>query len=91
MIRLFSYGFLSVILAIYLSSIGLSDVKIGLLFSLTLLGDVFVSMWVTTKADKFGRKRMLILGSILMAITGIIFVFCKNPIVLNYGSVNSFL
>jgi hypothetical protein len=38
-IRLFCYGFLSVILALYLEQVGLIEQQIGLLFTLTLVGD----------------------------------------------------
>ena len=51
-IRLFAYGFLSVILVLYLAEIGLSGYAIGLLLSLTLLGDVVVSLWITTVTDR---------------------------------------
>ncbi|MGZ9163526.1 MAG: MFS transporter, partial [Candidatus Deferrimicrobiaceae bacterium] len=59
-IRLFCYGFLSVILALYFARIGLPERQIGLLFTLTLAGDAGISLWLTTSADRFGRKRTLI-------------------------------
>lgn len=69
-IRLFCYGFLSVVLALYLAQVGLSEKQIGLLFTLTLAGDAGISLWLTTSADHFGRKRTLILGALLMAGAG---------------------
>ena len=72
-LRLFAYGFLSVILALYLSQLGLSEVNIGLLISLTLLGDTAVSLWITTNADRIGRQRMLIAGAALMILASVIF------------------
>jgi hypothetical protein len=47
-IRLFCYGFLSVILALYLVQVGLNEKQIGLLFTLTLAGDAAISLWLTT-------------------------------------------
>lgn len=44
-LRSFAYGFLSVILALYLSQLGLSEVNIGLLLTLTLLGDTVISLF----------------------------------------------
>ena len=70
--RLFAYGLLSVILVLYLSEVGLSDAKIGLLLTLTLLGDTAISLWITTKADRIGRRRMLILGALLMVFAGLL-------------------
>lgn len=81
-IRLFCYGFLSVVLALYLSETGLAEGQIGLLFTLTLVGDALISLWLTTSADRFGRKRTLILGALLMAGAGLVFVLTRNVILL---------
>lgn len=78
MLRLFAYGFLSVILALYLNEIGLSKINIGLLFTLTLLGDTVISLWITTNADRIGRRRMLIAGAGLMILAAAIFVTTRN-------------
>lgn len=72
-IRLFAYGFLSVILVLYLVERGLSEAEIGLLLTLTLLGDTLVSLVITTRADRWGRKRTLALGATLMATSGVVF------------------
>ena len=77
-IRLFCYGFLSVILALYLVEIGLSEAQIGLLFTLTLVGDAVITLWLTTSADRFGRKKTLMVGAILMAGAGLGFVLTQN-------------
>ena len=52
--RLFAYGFLSVVLALYLAQVGLDTRGIGLLLSLTLIGDAVISLWLTTSADRAG-------------------------------------
>jgi MFS family permease len=72
-VRLFAYGFLSVVLVLYLSAVGLSDERIGLLLMLTLLGDVAVSLWVTTQADRVGRRRMLMVGAAMMLLAAVVF------------------
>jgi MFS family permease len=76
--RLFAYGALSVALVFYLKSIGLSETNIGLLLTLTLAGDIVVSLILTTQADRIGRRRMLVAGSILMAGAGIAFASTSN-------------
>ncbi|HET9912975.1 MAG TPA: MFS transporter [Anaerolineales bacterium] len=81
-IRLFCYGFLSVVLALYLSESGFTEEQIGLLFTLTLVGDALISLGLTTSADRFGRKRTLILGALLMAGAGLAFVLTRNVILL---------
>ena len=53
-------------LALYLVQVGLDEKQIGLLFALTLAGDAVITLWLTTSADRLGRKRTLIAGSVLM-------------------------
>ncbi len=76
--RMFAYGFLSVVLVLFLKSEGLSEERIGVLLTMTLLGDVVISLWITTAADRIGRKRMLIFGAGLMAMVGIVFAVTAN-------------
>src|ERR1051326_672449 len=77
-LRLFAYGALSVVLVLYLTSLGLSESQTGLLLTLTLLGDTLVSLLLTTQADRIGRRRMLIVGAFLMAGAGAAFAFTRN-------------
>jgi len=72
-IRMFAYGFLSVVLVLYLAQLGLSESLIGLLLSLTLIGDAAISLWMTTTADRIGRRRILIAGASLMLFAGVLF------------------
>ena len=76
--RLFAYGSLSLILVFYLTNLGLSESQTGMLFTLTLLGDTAVSLYLTTRADRIGRRRMLIIGAILMAAAGLAFACTNN-------------
>src|SRR5512136_1773194 len=71
--RLFAYGFLAVVLVLYLAQAGLSETSIGLLLTLTLIGDTVISLWLTTRADRFGRRRTLIIGTLLMMFAAIFF------------------
>src|SRR5438874_10894049 len=74
-IRLFAYGALSVVLVLYLVGLGLSESETGLLLTSTLLGDTLVSLYLTTQADRIGRRRMLIVGAGLMGAAGVAFAF----------------
>jgi MFS family permease len=76
--RLFAYGSLSVILVFYLIGLGLTEPQVGLVLTLTLVGDVIVSLYLTTRADRIGRRRMLIVGSVLMAAAGLAFACTSN-------------
>jgi len=81
-VRLFCYGFLSVVLALYLAETGFSEKLIGLLFTLTLAGDAGITLWLTTHADQFGRRKTLLTGALLMVGAGAVFVVTNNIIVL---------
>lgn len=76
--RLFAYGSLSVVLVLYLNGIGLSESQTGLLLTLTLIGDTLVSLWLTTRADRIGRRRVLKIGAVLMAAAGLTFAATGN-------------
>lgn len=76
--RLFVYGFLSVVLVLYLVEVGLSETQIGLLLTLTLIGDTLISLWITTNADRIGRRRMLMLGAGLMLFAGVLFALTRS-------------
>src|ERR1700694_3789486 len=71
-VRLFAYGSLSVVLVFYLIGLGLSESQTGLLLTMTLAGDTVVSLYLTTRADRIGRRRMLIVGGARMAGAGLV-------------------
>ena len=80
--RLFAYGALAVVLVVYLTSSGLSASQTGLLLTLTLVGDTAVSLYLTTRADRLGRRRMLIVGAILMVAAGVTFAWTRDFLLL---------
>jgi predicted MFS family arabinose efflux permease len=84
---MFAYGFLSVILALYLSALGFSDAAIGVVLSLTLAGDAVVSLWLTTHADRLGRRTTLLVGAALMAASGLVFAATRNSTVLALAAI----
>ena len=73
--RMFGYGLVSIILVLYLTGVvGLDEKTSGLLMSLTLGGDILISLWMTTRADRIGRRKMLFAGAVLMMLAGLVFV-----------------
>src|ERR687888_593661 len=81
-VRTFAYGFLSVILAIYLKLIGFNDLYIGLILTVTLLNSVIFTLIASFYADRIGRRKVLIAYSALMSISGLVFFLTNNYIVL---------
>src|ERR1051325_3237734 len=54
-IRLFAYGSLSLVLVFYLTGLGFSEAQTGTLFTLTLIGDTAISLYLTTRAARRAR------------------------------------
>jgi MFS family permease len=77
-LRLFAYGFLSVVLVFYLIEIGLDEARVGLLLSLTLVGDTLISLALTTRADGAGRRLTLVVGALLMTLAGVVFALTHH-------------
>jgi MFS family permease len=86
-IRLFAYGFISVVLALYLAATGLSAAGVGAVLSATLAGDILVSLWVTVVADRVGRKKMLLLGAVLMIFAGLTFLLTTDPLLITLAAI----
>jgi MFS family permease len=82
LLRMFAYGMLGVVLVLFLVRLGFDGGDIGLLLSLTLLGDVAISLWLTAHADRWGRRKTLVVGAVLMALGGAGMALSDNFIVL---------
>jgi MFS family permease len=81
-IRLFGYGLVSIVLVLYLKQLGLADEQVGLLLTLTFIGDAAISLWITNRADRIGRRRMLMLGAGLIILAGVTFGLAKHFLLL---------
>jgi len=77
-IRTFSYGFLSMVLAIYLKLIGFDEILIGFILSATLVNSIIFNLFSSFFADRIGRKKVLIIYASLMAVSGSIFFLTEN-------------
>jgi len=77
-LRTFGYGFLSVIIAIYLRFLGFDDVHIGLLLGSTLVNSVVFTLFASFYADRIGRRKLLVIYASLMSVSGAIFAFTNN-------------
>ncbi|CDK28952.1 unnamed protein product [Kuraishia capsulata CBS 1993] len=91
MIRLYGYSGVSLILAYYLTQVGIDTAIVGFYMTCFLLGDMVVSFLLSAKADSFGRAHTHMIGSGVMAITGLIFAFSSNPTVLLVTGIVGFI
>jgi MFS family permease len=72
-LRSLAYGLLAVILGVVLGGEGFSPASIGVLITVSLLGDMTGTYLIGLFADSWGRRRTLALFALLMAGTGVIF------------------
>src|SRR5213594_3017509 len=86
-VRSFAYGFLSVILGLYLDAIGLSPSAIGTIFTAALAGGAAMTIVLTAMADSLSRKWLLMLGAVLMSLAGVAFAVTSNPILLAVAAI----
>ena len=77
-LRLLAYGLTNQVLTLFLSAIEMKEDEIGLFMTLTLIGDVVCSYILTWYADSWGRRRVLIYGSVMMLLSGIVFAYSQN-------------
>lgn len=69
-VRLFACGFIAIVLVLYLAALGYSESRVGVVLALTFLGDAVISLWLSTHADRWGRRQILLIGAALMAFGG---------------------
>jgi MFS family permease len=81
-VRTFAYGFLSVILGIYLQLIGSDEFLIGVILTTTLLNSVIFTLIASFYADRIGRRKLLVTYAALMSISGFVFAVTENYVAL---------
>src|SRR5256712_2304358 len=72
-LRSLAYGLLAVLLGVALAGEGFTPVAIGILITVSLVGDMVGTYVIGLVTDTWGRRRTLALLSLLMAGTGVIF------------------
>jgi MFS family permease len=86
-LRMFANGSAVLVLVLYLAALGFEAGAIGILLALTLLGGTLFSLVLTTRADRWGRRRVLILGGILMSLASLTFVISDSFVILVAGAI----
>jgi MFS family permease len=81
-LRAFSYGAVGLVMILYLARIGFDATSIGLLLTLSLVGNTLVSLVLTTRADAWGRRRVLFASALLMAGASLVFAATDNFLLL---------
>jgi MFS family permease len=68
----------SVILGLYLAGIGLTRTQVGYVFASALAGGALLTIVLTSVADRWGRRRVVLLSAILMALSAAGFILIRQ-------------
>ena len=77
-IRAFGDGFVSVLLPLHLTTLGLGSVQIGAIATATLVGSTVLTLLVGLVASRLGRRALLLRASALMVATGLGFALAHD-------------
>ena len=77
-LRMFSYGGIAPVFFLYLTELAFSEQSIGALLTAILLGDLVITLYLSTRADGFGRRPTLIIASLLKVLAGVAFAASSN-------------
>jgi MFS family permease len=69
-LRAFADGFVSLLLPAYLTALGFSPFRVGVIATATLIGSALLTLWVGVAAHRFGRQHLLVAAAVLMILTG---------------------
>ena len=72
-LRTFGYGYLAVILGLFLDRLGLDATQIGFLLAVAIGGSALMTIGWSLVADRFGRRRTVATMALLMTAAGLIF------------------
>lgn len=86
-LRMFAYGGAALVLGVFLYTAGNKGTQIGTFMTMSLLGNASLSYLLTLKADKIGRRRVLMIGSAMMAFAGTVFSLTKNYYLLLFAAI----
>ena len=77
-LRSFGYGYLPVVLAVFLEQIGLSPVQVGFTLAAAVAGSALMTIFWSFVADRYGRRRTVATMSILMVAGGLLFAVSNS-------------
>jgi MFS family permease len=86
LLRTFGYGYLAVVLAIYLQNVGLGATAVGALLTAAIVGSMLMTIFWSLLADRYGRRRTVATMSTLMIVGGLLFAFGTNLWVMLLGA-----
>jgi MFS family permease len=77
-LRTFAYGYLSVVLGVYLDRLGLDPTRIGIVLTSAIAGSAVMTVGWSLFADRYGRRRTISTMAVLMAVGGLAFALTDS-------------
>jgi MFS family permease len=81
-LRTFAYGYLAVVLGVYLDRLGLDPTRIGLVLTSAIAGSAVMTVGWSLFADRYGRRRTISTMALLMVAGGLLFALTDSFAVL---------
>jgi MFS family permease len=81
-LRSINYGSIAPVFFLYCLAIGFDEFRAGALLTGILVGDIVVSLYLSTNADRIGRRKVLVIGSALKVLAGVTFYLSQDFYVL---------
>jgi MFS family permease len=78
MLRTFGYGYVAVVLGLYLEQLKLNAFEIGVIFSAAMAGSAVMTIFWSFYADRYGRRKTVGTMALLMALGGLLFALTNN-------------
>ena len=85
-LRTFAYGYLAVVLGLYLDKLGMGPVEVGLVFTAAIAGSAVMTIFWSIIADRYGRRRTVATMAILMFVGGLVFALTNDFWMLMLGA-----
>ncbi len=79
LLRTFGYGYLAVVLGLYLAALGMSPFVVGLVTASAIGGSAAMTVAWSLAADRYGRRRTVMTMALLMAAGGSLFALASSP------------
>ncbi|MDP9245933.1 MAG: MFS transporter [Chloroflexota bacterium] len=77
-LRTFAYGYVAVVLGVYLDRLGLDATRIGIVLTAAIAGSALMTVGWSLYADRYGRRRTISTMAALMALGGLAFALTDS-------------
>jgi MFS family permease len=85
-LRSASQAYLVIVVPLYLAALGYSATRIGLMFAIVAMASAVMAALTGVMSDRFGRKALLIVISLMTAAGGAVFAFATSYLVLTVAA-----